>query len=64
MANSLYYDDYDQFGIGDFDHIENATIIDLSVNSSTPYQDDKGTIQILSITLTIIYTVDITIKGT
>jgi len=41
-VNSLYYDDYDQFGIGDFDHMENATIIDLSVNSSTPYQDDKA----------------------
>ena len=40
--HSLYYDDYDQFGIGNFDQLENATIIDLSVNASTPYQDDKG----------------------
>ena len=43
FGEAIYYDDYDNFGIEDFDYFENATVIDLSVNSSTPYQDDKGT---------------------
>ena len=42
FGEAIYYDDYDNFGIEDFDYFENATVIDLSVNSSTPYQDDKG----------------------
>ena len=40
--HGLFYDDYDQLGYEYFDEIENATIIDLSVNASTPYTDDRG----------------------
>ena len=39
----LFYDDYDQLGYEYFDEIENATIIDLSVNATTPYTEDRGT---------------------
>lgn len=42
FGEAIYYDDYDNFGVEDFDYFENATVIDLSVNSSTPYQDDKA----------------------
>jgi len=40
-SHGLFYDDYDQLGYEYFDEIENATIIDLSVNSTTPYTDDR-----------------------
>ena len=41
--HGLFYDDYDQLGYEYFDEIENATIIDLSVNATTPYTEDRGT---------------------
>ena len=41
-ARGLFYDDYEPLGFEYFDEIENATIIDLSVNATTPYTEDRG----------------------
>ena len=41
-ARGLFYDDYEPLGFEYFDEIENATIVDLSVNASTPYTEDRG----------------------
>ena len=46
-ARALFYDDYD-LGFEYFDEIENATIVDLSVNASTPYTEDRGEYRICS----------------
>ena len=47
-ARALFYDDYEPLGFEYFDEIENATIVDLSVNASTPYTEDRGEYRIFS----------------